>query len=28
VYLGIACGIDPLAIAAIKDLRDLAERSV
>ena len=27
-YLGIACGIDPLAIAAIKDLRDLAERSV
>jgi hypothetical protein len=25
VYLGIACGIDPLAIAAIKDLRDLAE---
>ena len=23
VYLGIACGIDPLAIAAIKDLRDL-----
>jgi glucose/mannose-6-phosphate isomerase len=24
VYLGIACGIDPLAIAAIKDLRDLA----
>ena len=27
VYLGIACGIDPLAIAAIKDLRDLAERS-
>lgn len=28
VYLGIACGIDPLAIAAMKDLRDLAERSV
>jgi hypothetical protein len=28
VYLGIACGIDPLAIAAIKDLRDLAERPV
>jgi len=28
VYRGIACGIDPLAIAAIKDLRDLAERSV
>jgi hypothetical protein len=28
VYLGIACGIDPLAIAAIKDLQDLAERSV
>jgi hypothetical protein len=27
VYLGIACGIDPLAIAAIKDLRDLAERT-
>jgi glucose/mannose-6-phosphate isomerase len=25
VYLGIAGGIDPLAIAAIKDLRDLAE---
>jgi glucose/mannose-6-phosphate isomerase len=25
VYLGIACGIDPLAIAAMKDLRDLAE---
>ncbi|HET9079091.1 MAG TPA: SIS domain-containing protein [Trebonia sp.] len=25
VYLGIAAGIDPLAIAAIKDLRDLAE---
>jgi hypothetical protein len=24
VYLGIAGGIDPLAIAAIKDLRDLA----
>jgi glucose/mannose-6-phosphate isomerase len=28
VYLGIACGIDPLAIAAIKDLRDLTEPSV
>jgi hypothetical protein len=28
VYLAIACGIDPLAIAAIKDLRDLAERLV
>jgi glucose/mannose-6-phosphate isomerase len=28
VYLGIACGLDPLAIAAIKDLRDLAERPV
>ena len=28
VYLGIACGIDPLAIAAMKDLRDLSERSV
>ncbi len=28
VYLGIACGIDPLAIAAMKDLRDIAERSV
>lgn len=27
VYLGIACGLDPLAIAAIKDLRDLAERT-
>jgi glucose/mannose-6-phosphate isomerase len=27
VYLAIACGIDPLAIAAIKDLRDLAERT-
>jgi glucose/mannose-6-phosphate isomerase len=26
VYLGIASGIDPLAIAAIKDLRDLAGR--
>jgi hypothetical protein len=26
VYLGIAAGIDPLAIAAIKDLRDLAAR--
>jgi hypothetical protein len=26
VYLGIACGIDPLAIAAIKDLRDLTGR--
>jgi hypothetical protein len=26
VYLGIAAGIDPLAIAAIKDLRDLAGR--
>jgi glucose/mannose-6-phosphate isomerase len=26
VYLGIANGIDPLAIAAIKDLRDLAGR--
>lgn len=26
VYLGIAGGIDPLAIAAIKDLRDLTER--
>ena len=28
VYLGIACGVDPLAIAAIKDLRDIAERPV
>ena len=28
VYLGIACGIDPLAIAAMKDLRDLSERPV
>ncbi len=28
VYLGIACGIDPLAIAAMKDLRDLAEPPV
>jgi glucose/mannose-6-phosphate isomerase len=28
VYLGIAFGIDPLAIAAMKDLRDLTERSV
>jgi hypothetical protein len=28
VYLGIACGIDPLAIAAMKDLRDLTERLV
>jgi len=28
VYLGIACGIDPLAIAAIKDLRDLTEPPV
>ena len=28
VYLGIAFGIDPLAIAAMKDLRDLAERLV
>jgi hypothetical protein len=28
VYLGIACGINPLAIAAMKDLRDLTERSV
>ena len=28
VYLGIAYGIDPLAIAAIEDLRDLTERSV
>lgn len=28
VYLGIAYGIDPLAIAAIKDLRDLTEPSV
>jgi D-arabinose 5-phosphate isomerase GutQ len=27
VYLGIAYGIDPLAIAAIKDLRDLTERT-
>ena len=27
VYLGIACGIDPLAIAAIKDLRDLTAAS-
>ncbi len=27
-YLGIACGIDPLAIAAIKDLRDLTEPPV
>jgi glucose/mannose-6-phosphate isomerase len=27
VYLGIASGIDPLAIAAIKDLRDLTERT-
>ena len=26
VYLGIAAGIDPLAIAAIKDLRDLTGR--
>lgn len=26
VYLGIASGIDPLAIAAIEDLRDLTER--
>jgi hypothetical protein len=26
VYLGIAGGIDPLAIAAIKDLRELAGR--
>ncbi len=26
VYLGIAAGIDPLAIAAIKDLRDLTRR--
>jgi hypothetical protein len=26
VYLGIASGIDPLAIAAIKDLRDLTGR--
>ena len=26
VYLGIANGIDPLAIAAIKDLRDLTGR--
>ena len=26
VYLGIASGIDPLAIAAIKDLRDLTDR--
>jgi glucose/mannose-6-phosphate isomerase len=28
VYLGIACGIDPLAIAAIKDMRDLTEPPV
>ncbi len=28
VYLAVACGIDPLAIAAIKDLRDLVERPV
>jgi hypothetical protein len=28
VYLGIACGIDPLAIAAMKDLRDLTEPPV
>ncbi len=27
VYLGIACGIDPLAIAAIDDLRDLTEQA-
>ena len=27
VYLGIACGIDPLAIAAIGDLRDLTEQA-
>jgi glucose/mannose-6-phosphate isomerase len=27
VYLGIACGIDPLAIAAIGDLKDLTEQS-
>jgi glucose/mannose-6-phosphate isomerase len=27
VYLGIACGIDPLAIAAIDDLKDLTERA-
>ncbi len=28
VYLGIASGIDPLAIAAIKDLRDLTDREL
>jgi hypothetical protein len=28
VYLGIASGIDPLAIAAIKDLRDLTGREL
>jgi glucose/mannose-6-phosphate isomerase len=27
VYLGIACGIDPLAIAAIGDLKDLTEQA-
>lgn len=27
VYLGIACGIDPLAIAAIGDLRELTEQA-
>jgi len=27
VYLGIACGIDPLAIAAIDDLKDLTEQA-
>jgi hypothetical protein len=27
VYLGIACGIDPLAIAAIGDLKDLIEQA-
>ena len=27
VYLGIAAGIDPLAIAAIKDLQDMTERT-
>ena len=27
VYLGIACGVDPLAIAAIGDLKDLTEQA-
>jgi hypothetical protein len=27
VYLGIACGIDPLAIAAIGDLKELTEQA-